>query len=145
MHEPLRALRSTNQTRAARASPAPEKAVPDLVAEQERARLEKRKQHEQELTSRRTAYEAREADLRALRETDIPAATAELAERGGPIPQQALGPCTPQENRAVGEGRARQGRAFRARHLTEEYYAIDREAQKGREGPTDQRHRSRHR
>src|SRR5919108_2462446 len=53
--------------------------MPDVVARQEERRVKRRAEHEEALQKRKAAYEALEADLKALREVDLPLAMAELS------------------------------------------------------------------
>jgi len=100
------------------------------------AQARKRKEHERELARQRAQHHQLEAHLVTLVHTDIPAALDELAScairfRNKLSDLKHLKKPDQWEREApVKEALAR------ARDLTSEWYGLDREAQKGRDGPT---------
>ena len=115
--------------------PADQQSKPSL-AERARQRAEERKTHERKLAARRAEYRRLEADLAQMAAGDIPAALEELALAAAAFKRKLpdLKRLT-KEERQDREAPVKEALA-RARALTADYYAADREAQKGREGPT---------
>lgn len=109
---------------------------PPAVLEPDQTHLEKRKLHLRKLAERRAAQQRHEADLKALAEVDIPHAVVELAteaaryRRKRPDLERLSEPERWERETPVKEALAR------ASELVVEYYATDRLAQKGRDGPT---------
>lgn len=110
--------------------------APAFVSPEARRRAQLRKAHAEALAERRVRYQALEAELVELSEKDIPGVLAELAQavvryRNKLSDLQRLKKAEQWERETpVKEAHAR------ARTLTEEWYKIDFEAQKEREGPT---------
>ena len=106
------------------------------MSEQAKLRAEKRKKHEDALAQHRAQYLALEADLAAMIQTDIPAALGELANAA----QRYRNKLSDLKQLKKTDQWAREtpvkDALARARGLTEEWYRIDFEAQKHREGPT---------
>jgi hypothetical protein len=106
------------------------------VSEQAKLRAEKRKAHEDELAKRQAQYLALEADLAGMIQSDIPAALAELAQAAARYKAKISDlKNLKAADRWDRETPVKHAHA-RARDLTQEWYRIDLEAQKEREGPT---------
>lgn len=119
---------------APRIRPAP---VPDVIARQQQQRAARQAEHEEELQKRKAAYEALEADLKILREVDLPLAMAELSREAlryqNKVSDLARLELAARWEREEPVKKARD-RAYR---LVLEYQSLDRAAQKEREGPTN--------
>jgi hypothetical protein len=106
------------------------------LSEPARLRDIKRRAHDEAVAKRRARYRALEADLLEMIKTDLPAALAELAHaairyRNKLSDLKHLTKAEQWERETpVKEAHAR------VRSLTEEWYKVDLEAQKEREGPT---------
>ncbi len=113
--------------------PAP---VPDIIARQQQQRAARQAEHQEQLQKRKAAYEALEADLKILREVDLPLAMAELSREAlryqNKISDLARLELAARWEREEPVKKARD-RAYR---LVLEYQRLDQEAQKEREGPT---------
>jgi hypothetical protein len=107
------------------------------AAERKRQLDEERKAHEHQRAREQAEYRRLEAILLAMLKTDIPPALDELAEAAAAY-KRKLPDLKHLKKQEQWEREAPVKAALaRARKLTEEFYAIDREAQqKGREGPT---------
>lgn len=106
------------------------------ISARARDRAEKRHAHEADLMRRRAAYLALEADLPLMLQNDIPAALDELAK----VATQYRHKRSDLKYLSKAEQWEREipikDALARARDLTTDFFATDREAQKGREGPT---------
>jgi hypothetical protein len=101
------------------------------------AQLEnERKAHEAERAKRRAAHEKLEAALLAMATRDIPGALDELAAAAAAFRRKLPDLARLTKEQGWEREAPVKDALARARALTGDYYAADREAQKGREGPT---------
>jgi len=106
------------------------------ILERAEERAKKRKEYEKELARQRAAHHRLEAHLTTMVQTDIPAALGELASSAVKFRNKLSDlkhlkkPDQWERETPVKEALARN------RDLTSEWYGLDREAQKGRDGPT---------
>jgi hypothetical protein len=99
-------------------------------------REKERKAHELAVAKRRADHQKLEAELRAIAKIHLPAALDELAEAAAAYRRKISDLARlKKEEQWEREGPVKEALA-RARALTADYYAADREAQKGRDGPT---------
>jgi SH3-like domain-containing protein len=121
-------------TKPTAAAPKPDES--SLMSEQARARAEKKKQHDRHLAERLAVHQRLEADLKTLAQTEIPVAIGELASEATRY-RNKRSDLKHLDKRAQWDRETPVKNALaRARELIGEYYATDREAQKGRDGPT---------
>jgi hypothetical protein len=115
----------------------PHQDLPQAITREEREREERRQQHERETAQRRATQKAREAALHTMRTTDLPRAIDEYAKEALRYRNKLsdLARLSPSEQ-SERETPVKDARTY-AYKLVLDYQSLDRDAQKGREGPTD--------